>query len=250
MRKSLTILLAISICTSAMAQFCDPVGQPGQWFITGYATAGWIPAPATIRIELLQTPLCGGTPTVVAVFDVNVSPVGNSSQPRTSGAWGVPLLEAIAAYPQVVAGQIELAYVNFTWCRRMEVNAAPNTRIACRGISTAATPLPALPFMPPLAAVAATWPAAPIQNFNAQDNNYDCDGCGPGTPLGIVGVHVIAWPPDWNGVLSDNEKGRFMAFSPSPSIPTISQWGLIIMAGLLLAAGTVVIVRRRCLAAG
>jgi hypothetical protein len=213
-------LFAISICTPAMAQICDPVGQPGQWFTTGYATVGWIVAPATIRVEIRQTPLGGGTPTIIAaVFDVNVSPVGSGWEPETGGEWGVPLLEAIADRNDVlVAGGIEVYQPlgSSRACRRMVVNSLPNTRIACRAISTAATALPALPFMPPLLAAAATWPAAPVQNFAATQtafapNSYDCVGCGPGTPLGLVGWHIIARPPDWNGVLSDNEEGQFIA---------------------------------------
>lgn len=34
-------------------------------------------------------------------------------------------------------------------------------------------------------------------------------------------------------------------FQPSPEVPTVSQWGLIVMAALLVSAGTIVIVRRR-----
>jgi len=34
-------------------------------------------------------------------------------------------------------------------------------------------------------------------------------------------------------------------FQPSPDIPTVSQWGLIVMAALLVSAGAIVIVRRK-----
>lgn len=41
----------------------------------------------------------------------------------------------------------------------------------------------------------------------------------------------------------------FVQFVAPPDIPTVSQWGLIVMAALLVLAGTIVIVRRRRVAA-
>ncbi len=292
MRKLLAILVAITICTPVVAQamatrgqcICDPV--PTQWYnpwtqgwdSSGYLCAAWISAPATIRVEILKTPLSGGTPTVAAVFDVNVVPVGSPGSPLTSGDWGRPLLEAIANHNDVlVAGPI----IHKAWCgesvwswnagcqywREMAVNSAPNTRIAIRCISTAqeGTPLPALPWMPPLAECANNWPAGPDPyqggpsgrdvNFGSGTGIY----CETGT-LGLVGGHMVANPPNWNGVASEashdtsyDTSGGIMTMTildPAVSdIPTVSEWGLIIMAGLLLTVGAVVIMRRRRVAA-
>ena len=38
---------------------------------------------------------------------------------------------------------------------------------------------------------------------------------------------------------------KSVVLSPPPDIPTVSEWGLIIMAVLLVTAGAVVIMRRR-----
>lgn len=248
MKKLLVILLTICICTPAVAyQFCDPVGQPGQWFTTGYATVGWIPHAATVRIEILQTPLGGGTPTVAAVFDVGVSPAGGPLLPETGGNWGTGLLVALKARNDIlVTGPILKVYENFLWGWRMEVNSVSG-RVAVRTISTAlgATPLPEESYMPLPTEAANNWPAAPVQKFNAAENSYDCEGCDPGGELGLMGKHLPARLPDWTGVLSYNEveDGQFIAFSQS--IPTLSEWGMIVMGLLVVGAGVVVIRKKR-----
>jgi hypothetical protein len=265
MRNVFMIFLAvtISIPTVTLAQFsqiCYPVGYPDTRFTTGYACVGYLPDSATIRVELLQAALPDGPVQVDTLFDVIV-PATKSFVRQNSGKWGIPLLEAIAALPQVVAGPIHTwedpyGYYMPQW--RMEVHAVPGIRIGFRAISTSMSgqPLPPLPFMLLLSGHATAWPPPPQQYFyDDYAENYDCFGCYTPTIhlLGLVGCHIIACPPDWTGwdiddemVLSSVENDEIARMIPIPyDVPTVSEWGLIIIASLLLAAGAVVIICRR-----
>jgi hypothetical protein len=265
------LLLAIMVFTlaapsvvSAFQQICDPVGTPGT-YPTGYSTHGYTFSPVTIRLELLATDIGGGQPVPVRQFDVPLPQTwSNPPNPEGGHAWGYDLLQAIVIKnpDYVVAGGIERHHMDIP-CDylTMSVYAVPGKRIAFRAISTANTPLPPMPSMPPLAAGSAPWPPAPQDlHFSCLEQyNYDYIEWGnvEPSPLGLVGGHWLAVWPDWNpwlgglGTISGeayepNEYGAYFAALPGPvsDIPTVSQWGLIVLTGLLLTVGVVTIRQR------
>ncbi len=77
-------------------------------------------------------------------------------------------------------------------------------------------------------------------NANAIPDECDLD-CG--ATVGMTGGSCSAVYPGCGGSADENDNG--IPDECAPDIPTVSEWGLIVMSLLLLAAGTLVVGRRR-----
>ncbi|MCP4568094.1 MAG: hypothetical protein GY841_10990 [FCB group bacterium] len=199
MRRIIVALILALLCGTASGQAILDPAPPMVYTLSCFGT---LPAPATVRIELLSTVLAGGGPGVIAVFDIAV-PAG------AAAVWGPPILAAIRADPAVNAGPTLFGPGNRS---RMTINSAAGIRLGIRAISTTNPPLPALPTMPPLAAAAVAWPITPVQlGAAAASSNFAAVALGPpAVPVGILGVHWLATPPFERTSLDVDDSPRLM----------------------------------------
>ncbi len=237
MRHFLIVLLGGAICTPVMAQAIIDPAPPTT--ITLYCW-GTVPVATTVRTELLTTVPGGGAPVAASEFDT-VVPAGPAA------TWCAPLLAAIAADPAVVAGAVTSG--PGTNMVNMPLNSAAGARFAMRMISTTAPPLPVAPAatMPPLLGLATPWPAAPLQLVAAAGSrSYAAlDLIGPAAPIavGIMGTHFLAVPPlRSTEIITDRPT---LSFDQPIPVPTVSEWGLVVLTLLCMVMGTVALAWRR-----
>lgn len=225
--SGLLVLCCMAIATgTADALIVDPT--PVTFF-----TSGVMPAPATLRIEILVTPAAGGPPALPGVqFDIAV-PAG------PVGTWGPVVLAAIAGSPLVVPGAISSAGSSVT----MPIAAVAGTRIGIRAISTTTALLPAIPAMPALSALATPWPAAPAQLVPPGGSNFNTSAPLAAAPTSILGTHFLAVPPFLAGSSPDDP---FIGFSTKPiGIPTLGHGGQLFLILLLASAGLLILRYKR-----
>lgn len=199
-------------------------------------------AAVTLRVEIMTTPLAGGAPVAAGVYDIPI-PFG-----ANAAAHAAMVAAVLGADPNLIVGAV--GPVNGTtnpaiWSRA-SIQSATGVRVGIRVISASAAPLP--PAMGiPLYNMGA-WPPFPAGGVAFNTKTVDQTGQF-GVNFGILGTHIYANPP---ALRADDGPSIFISKQTtvgSPAIPTVSEWGLIVMTLLLLTAGTVVLRRRRRLAA-